>query len=440
MKQFLLLSGALALAVTAQAATPRTSDDFIKKSHQRYEQGKKGPRYASVKGVWLPGTRADYSMGYEEPNDWVLVESTTFEYNELGQKIKEEANGRVITYEYTSKGQLASRTSIDEYGGYKNEYTYDDITGKETGSANYTLVDNQWVVSDQWEMRITRNEDNNITRIEEYSKDYETGELQLSSYRVYTYGTDGKINEIVNYDVWQGETEVEFHLKDIVWENTNGQLIVDDTNDMDADDYCMGKNRVKSATLLDFDGDEGITAYMTAEYTGTQGDLKMKMSINNTVFYTYEFSLLDENGSYSEYVEETDYDVDGTNVTFGSKDTEKCVEKYDSYGIRTEYMSDYKSESYEYSSKEIAEVTYDSEYGYPTEVIFKSSYGSDEELAPYSRQVFSDYALYTGVESPVVEDNAPVEYYNLQGVRVTNPATGIYIRRQGTSVSKVLIR
>ena len=42
----------------------------------------------------------------------------------------------------------------------------------------------------------------------------------------------------------------------------------------------------------------------------------------------------------------------------------------------------------------------------------------------------------------VAEDNvpAPVEYYNLQGIRVMNPSEGVYIRRQGSSVSKVIIR
>ena len=52
---------------------------------------------------------------------------------------------------------------------------------------------------------------------------------------------------------------------------------------------------------------------------------------------------------------------------------------------------------------------------------------------------------YSGIENviidtPAVEGNAPVEYYNLQGVRVINPQNGLYIRRQGNNVSKVLIR
>lgn len=41
-------------------------------------------------------------------------------------------------------------------------------------------------------------------------------------------------------------------------------------------------------------------------------------------------------------------------------------------------------------------------------------------------------------ESAAADDNAPVEYYNLQGMRVTNPSKGIYIMRRGNKVTKVL--
>ena len=47
----------------------------------------------------------------------------------------------------------------------------------------------------------------------------------------------------------------------------------------------------------------------------------------------------------------------------------------------------------------------------------------------------------SGVEGVVIEaEDAPVEYYNLQGQRVNGDlAPGIYIRRQGTTVTKVRI-
>ena len=46
----------------------------------------------------------------------------------------------------------------------------------------------------------------------------------------------------------------------------------------------------------------------------------------------------------------------------------------------------------------------------------------------------------SGLESVAVDNEAPVEFYNLQGVRVANPEAGIYIRRQGSNVTKVYVR
>ncbi|MBQ2046257.1 MAG: hypothetical protein II260_03620, partial [Muribaculaceae bacterium] len=49
-----------------------------------------------------------------------------------------------------------------------------------------------------------------------------------------------------------------------------------------------------------------------------------------------------------------------------------------------------------------------------------------------------------GVENIVVEEmedvEAPVEYYNLQGVKVAEPSNGIFIKRQGKKVSKVYVK
>ncbi|MDE6801851.1 MAG: hypothetical protein K2J06_03700, partial [Muribaculaceae bacterium] len=46
-----------------------------------------------------------------------------------------------------------------------------------------------------------------------------------------------------------------------------------------------------------------------------------------------------------------------------------------------------------------------------------------------------------GIDEIASDDaNAPVEYYNLQGIRVENPANGLYIRKQGSKATKVLVR
>lgn len=50
----------------------------------------------------------------------------------------------------------------------------------------------------------------------------------------------------------------------------------------------------------------------------------------------------------------------------------------------------------------------------------------------------TDQTGVNGIEAD--EANAEVEFYNLQGIRVENPAAGLYIRRQGNSTAKVYIR
>jgi len=51
----------------------------------------------------------------------------------------------------------------------------------------------------------------------------------------------------------------------------------------------------------------------------------------------------------------------------------------------------------------------------------------------------SDYKLASdGVTNIEIDENAPVEYFNLQGVRVDNPTNGLYIMRQGDRVVKVI--
>lgn len=45
----------------------------------------------------------------------------------------------------------------------------------------------------------------------------------------------------------------------------------------------------------------------------------------------------------------------------------------------------------------------------------------------------------TAISGTGADASAPVEYYNLQGIRVENPAGGIFIRRQGSSISKVML-
>ncbi len=62
-----------------------------------------------------------------------------------------------------------------------------------------------------------------------------------------------------------------------------------------------------------------------------------------------------------------------------------------------------------------------------------------------NRFAFKSFALSylgteaTGVAGVAADENAPVEYYNLQGIRVANPEKGIFIKRQGNKATKVAL-
>lgn len=45
----------------------------------------------------------------------------------------------------------------------------------------------------------------------------------------------------------------------------------------------------------------------------------------------------------------------------------------------------------------------------------------------------------SAVAAEAVEANAPVEYFNLQGMKVSNPQSGIFIKRQGNKAIKVAL-
>lgn len=93
-----------------------------------------------------------------------------------------------------------------------------------------------------------------------------------------------------------------------------------------------------------------------------------------------------------------------------------------------------------------ATLTYDATTDQTTIIFPEGSftlYASGINKYYYGGQAASILVIHgaAGVKS-VAADNAdaPVVYYNLQGVEVANPEAGLYIRRQGTTATKVMIK
>lgn len=82
----------------------------------------------------------------------------------------------------------------------------------------------------------------------------------------------------------------------------------------------------------------------------------------------------------------------------------------------------------------------DSKYDYMISMCFTGYDEEDEDLPYYYMYVYFNEIEEGGVENVIGANDAAAEYFNLQGVRVAEPADGIFIRRQGNDVKKVVIR
>lgn len=64
---------------------------------------------------------------------------------------------------------------------------------------------------------------------------------------------------------------------------------------------------------------------------------------------------------------------------------------------------------------------------------------AEEATVAYSQMIIVLESVETAVETIEAEEAAPARYFNLQGVEVTNPTNGLYIRVQGKKATKVIL-
>lgn len=114
------------------------------------------------------------------------------------------------------------------------------------------------------------------------------------------------------------------------------------------------------------------------------------------------------------------------------------VEDEDGEKLEVDYLSGNEGSDYSYIQKssdaEIAE-------GYDEYYVYLCVSGFVGDAASVDMYLSFGYNLKTNAVGEVeINHNAPVEYYNLNGQRVTDPSNGLFIRKQGSKTSKVVIR
>lgn len=397
--------------------------------------------------IWLPGTFKSYwwNMWDEGEPHWEANETSTLSYNDKGQLVR---SGNAYGYGLYSYDDLGRCVKIEDYQYAENgeplfmgsqTFEYDSIVKdyviKTTRSYDYGDGE---MHEEGYGTEITRNEAGNVTSVRDYSfnggeKNYQHDEF------VVIYGADGKAVEVYDKETY-GDDEVEYydHLTDIVWENTDGQILGIEFDDYNSDSF-FGANRLKSAVVHDDEYPSNPT--LTVEYDGVS--FKSRLAMGDELVQSFDYKTLDEFGSFFclEYEVDWDYnDEDGYYIDY-ARNVERS-ETYDSYGLQLldSYKAEYSDEPGEIDEEGgEATVVYDPTYGYPLDYIWSEISWETGELRYSYRYVYGDYTSVSGV-AEIAGGDAEVEYFNLQGVKVANPSAGLYIKRQGGKTSKVVIR
>lgn len=196
------------------------------------------------------------------------------------------------------------------------------------------------------------------------------------------------------------------------------------------------ENVTMNEVLLSFAYESGEEPFFD---TITGLTLHRAVSLTKTV-YTFSNPYVNELGWYQyahvfhketpdwQFVHEHGEDAD--NIYFVECDPGVCV--YEFFGEEDAFLKPVFDSAYKEGDKYYFHVNYINVYG-------QGDYSTQDDVYyVIDLNPNGDTTSVAGVE--VADENAPVEYYDLQGRRVLNPSNGFYIRRQGSSVTKMLIK
>ncbi len=198
-----------------------------------------------------------------------------------------------------------------------------------------------------------------------------------------------------------------------------------------------------------------MPAVGTVEATATFNESTRKLTVNTTTSFAFDYTDGDKNfilsygitednvGPYSQkngYSGDSeavlgDWQDRSASVSLVYNDVARQLETY--FGITGSIPAEIKAgENYSYAYEfDVLTAVKDMKNSHIVVYLINTTTGVIENACTLTADID------TGVEMISVSDNnAPVEYYNLQGIRVEYPSTGLYIRCQGTQTTKELIK
>lgn len=243
MKKFLLLGSVVLCAMSMAANTPAVRFVNIGKKHlpEAVVKSRAAVKAASQTRIWRPAKYTEYYWEITNPEtwagDWKGSGTTVCTYNMAGQVTSKVNDYVKQVYEYDAEGRcILSASFSNENGtfipGHKTEFAYDDIVKNLVIDEKfYYYRENKWNLEESYRTVVTRNADGNITQIKAQMSRPGSQDWQDETLVEVGYGSDKKANAIKAYGYEEGKMEIEFELVDVIWDRTDGQIVIGNYGD-----------------------------------------------------------------------------------------------------------------------------------------------------------------------------------------------------------------
>lgn len=427
---------ALLCAPAASSATPRAKVFFDKQKKEVQSFKKKAASKARAIARAAAETNTIYkpleeTYSFYDEGEWIPVMTALYTYDEQGRVAS------VVSYEY-GYDEEQNRTSYqyDEFGETTQivEETSDDGGETWTASTKYENAYDPIVTdfrtetllyswNDEWELQygtkydVTRNKGGVVTgvqRLTNYQDEF-TPIARLTN----TVGADGKLTACKEEELEVGYGnefvwEEYFDFRDIVWENTDGQVV-----GFEPENYLTGANRIKSAKL--YYGDEP-EADVEGEYAdANSGILTFVYEPFGTI--TFEHAVTDEYGSfYDERSLNLEFEGDELDDEESIHETERYEVTYNERGLVTAETSTYSDLETEFIDKVLYDYTIDPDYDAVRETVV-SLYDEEEgDVIPDHKIYVESYTGLSGVASVAVSSDIACRLQR-RSLEVNCPAT-----------------
>lgn len=421
---FIAVAALLCGTVAADAA-PARAKSFIKKKTVQVDRKhvRALAEQANVKYLPLKETVSTFD---EDAEEWVAASEVEYTYDAYGrvatsvERDLEEGGMTRLTYTYDEEGRVTgqvTQVSSDEGATWVNsEYrkkTYDTVVPDfVTESIIYYWTGSDWAVSYGNLYPVVRTSTGLVASV---ARQAPMGDGYEDIAKVTnTASADGKtisrsvITEMNHAGGWDELVD----LRDIVWHNTDGQVMA-----FDLEDYAIGANRVTSASSY-YEGE--LEATLIGTYTNDfEGTLRFDFLDDSWLEIANEWTdeatksyITSKEVSYFDYPEEEE-DINGDGV-IDDNDMILYIEKEIYSATNDEHGNLVKEESAFYLNDEpefvggiINEYEYNAD-GAMTQMTAYSYEFDEEERYPDVRVDVTAFHTFAGVENVVADGKTTV--------------------------------